>query len=594
MSSGLKCSICLVYTSFKEGDYFVNTPCGHVFHFECLRGWIICQDPKDAMCPLCRRQINLKSVVKLHGISPADINISRKLANFKFVIIGDSGTGKTSLLLQYAKGIFFGENNATIGCDLYFKNVEVAGKVISLSIWDCGGQDRFDAITPNYMRNAHGVFLVYDITNAESFEHLNKWLKLTKDYAPSDVPMILIGNKTDMPDIREVSTEKGKALARDLDINFLETSAKESYNVEAAFRTLTAAALDSLQQAGFADVLELANFLGPNITKFLCRPELLIMEDDLTIVQYSFITGKVPRYHVSDPEGLNLVKQQVPVIFTGSDLVSPAMKWNLEYLKDHLGPGPFAVFIHSASDSVDCNSNGIEDDPSSHPTNSNPHKSISRKRHHLFKYFDQKKADEYTGEFVPDIIREEMTFEHFLAKYNGDRDKERVYFQQPLNNTVGRQIATDFVKFNWTWNIRMTHEWSWGRKRFFLFPPEYFPNLYPYPVHHPHDRQSQVDFDFPDLDRFPKFREAKGVEAIISPGEILYIPMYWWHHVINADDTIAINFWHKDGANTPIEYPLKSYQKVAMVRNIEKMLLQALQDQNDLQTILHWLVDGRF
>jgi Ras-related protein Rab-1A len=194
----------------------------------------------------------VRRCVKLRGISPSDTTIKRKLASFKFVALGDSGVGKTCLLLRYAKGTFLENHNATIGCDLYFKNVEIAGNVITLSIWDSSGQERYDAIAPSYMRSAHGVFLVYDITSRETFDHLEKWIKLAKDLAP-DAHMILIGNKADVPEIREVSTKQGKALAAELGITFLETSAKQAYNVEAAFRALTASALETYQQSGIVD-----------------------------------------------------------------------------------------------------------------------------------------------------------------------------------------------------------------------------------------------------------------------------------------------------------------------------------------------------
>jgi len=313
--------------------------------------------------------------------------------------------------------------------------------------------------------------------------------------------------------------------------------------------------------------------------------------------------GIVPKYDYKDPEAMNLIRNQLPVILTGADLVGPASGWTLEYLNENLGPGPFTVFTNRA------------------PAQSEPHR-----EHHIFKYFDEKKVPEFKGEFKSDITREEIRFDEFLLKFIGDKTKERVYFQQPLNSAVGKQIAADFICFNWKWAMEHQKEWGWGpltanllligqqgnvtpchydeqhnlfcqiegAKKFVLFSPDHFPSMYPYPVHHPYDRQSQVDLENPDLIKFPKFSQVEGVQAILYPGDILYIPMYWWHHVINLTDTIAINFWYKAAANSPIEYPLKSRQKVAMVRNIEKMLLEALQDQQDLSTVLHWVVDGRF
>ncbi|CAG7838642.1 unnamed protein product [Allacma fusca] len=209
MSSSLRCGICLVYSSFKEGDYFLTTPCGHIFHFECFRERIY-RVPHNGVCtcPACKRKIHLSRAVKLEGISPADPSVSSKLASLKFIIIGDSGVGKTGLLLQYARGVFPQQHSSTVGCDL-------------------------------------------------TFDHLEKWITMVKENSPADVHMILIGNKFDLRRVREVTPDKGKALASELGINFLETSAKEATNVEAAFRALTASTLDSLQQAGKIDALKL-------------------------------------------------------------------------------------------------------------------------------------------------------------------------------------------------------------------------------------------------------------------------------------------------------------------------------------------------
>ncbi|XP_023219801.1 hypoxia-inducible factor 1-alpha inhibitor-like isoform X1 [Centruroides sculpturatus] len=109
--------------------------------------------------------------------------------------------------------------------------------------------------------------------------------------------------------------------------------------------------------------------------------------------------------------------------------------------------------------------------------------------------------------------------------------------------------------------------------------------LYPHPVWHPHDRQSQVDFDNPDFEKFPRFHEIRGQDAIIGPGDVLYIPMYWWHHVeslLRTKYTISVNFWYKSGPTGKIKYPLNGHQKMAIMRNIEKMLVEALKDVNEL------------
>ena len=117
-----------------------------------------------------------------------------------------------------------------------------------------------------------------------------------------------------------------------------------------------------------------------------------------------------------------------------------------------------------------------------------------------------------------------------------------------------------------------------GRKRVVLFSPADFGSLYPFPVHHPCDRQSQVDLYAADLTRFPRFPEARPLQAILEPGELLYIPQYWWHHIENlSDECVSLNFWFKDQSKPQkVTLPLSEHQHLAMRRNIEKMIAAEL------------------
>jgi len=116
-----------------------------------------------------------------------------------------------------------------------------------------------------------------------------------------------------------------------------------------------------------------------------------------------------------------------------------------------------------------------------------------------------------------------------------------------------------------------------GHKRIILMAPSEFSGMYPFPVHHPCDRQSQVDIFNPDLERFPKFAQVSGYDCLVSPGEVLYIPAYWWHHIISLTPTISVNFWYKCGqkdiqpkaANRVL---LCDTQRVSLRRNIEKVI----------------------
>jgi len=153
---------------------------------------------------------------------------------FKLVLIGDSGVGKSCLLLRFADDAFTESFISTIGVDFRFRTVKIADKTVKLQIWDTAGQERFRTITSAYYRGADGIIMVYDVTHRESFEHVREWLKEVERYAAPETCKLLIGNKSDRTD-RAVSDSEGAALAKELGMPFLETSARTSDNVEAAF-----------------------------------------------------------------------------------------------------------------------------------------------------------------------------------------------------------------------------------------------------------------------------------------------------------------------------------------------------------------------
>ncbi|XP_051898390.1 ras-related protein Rab-8B isoform X2 [Pristis pectinata] len=125
-----------------------------------------------------------------------------------------------------------------LGIDFKIRTVELDGKKIKLQIWDTAGQERFRTITTAYYRGAMGIMLVYDITNEKSFDNIKNWIRNIEEHASSDVERMILGNKCDMNEKRQVSKERGEKLAIDYGIKFLETSAKSSINVEEAFITL--------------------------------------------------------------------------------------------------------------------------------------------------------------------------------------------------------------------------------------------------------------------------------------------------------------------------------------------------------------------
>ncbi|CAO2203741.1 unnamed protein product, partial [Urochloa humidicola] len=170
-------------------------------------------------------------------VSPATMNPEYDYL-FKLLLIGDSGVGKSCLLLRFADDSYLESYISTIGVDFKIRTVEQDGKTIKLQIWDTAGQERFRTITSSYYRGAHGIIVVYDVTDQESFNNVKQWLNEIDRYASENVNKLLVGNKCDLAESRVVSYEAGKALADEIGIPFLETSAKDATNVEKAFMTM--------------------------------------------------------------------------------------------------------------------------------------------------------------------------------------------------------------------------------------------------------------------------------------------------------------------------------------------------------------------
>ncbi|KAF9152256.1 GTP-binding protein [Mortierella sp. AD011] len=156
----------------------------------------------------------------------------------KLLLIGDSGVGKSCLLLRFSDDSFTPSFITTIGIDFKIRTIELDGKRIKLQIWDTAGQERFRTITTAYYRGAMGILLVYDVTDERSFSNIRNWFSNIEQHASEGVNKILIGNKCDMPDKKVISKDQGQALADEFGIKFLETSAKSNICVEEAFFSL--------------------------------------------------------------------------------------------------------------------------------------------------------------------------------------------------------------------------------------------------------------------------------------------------------------------------------------------------------------------
>jgi Ras-related protein Rab-1A len=157
---------------------------------------------------------------------------------FKVIIIGNSCIGKSSILLNFTDGIFDENFITTIGVDFRVRNFDIDGKKVKIHFFDSGGQDRFRSITSSYYRGSHGIILMYDVSDKESFEDVVPiWMNDIKLNCEEKVSILLVGNKCDLEN-RKISFEQGKELAETLGIDFIETSAKKSINVKDAFERI--------------------------------------------------------------------------------------------------------------------------------------------------------------------------------------------------------------------------------------------------------------------------------------------------------------------------------------------------------------------
>ncbi|XP_048744936.1 ras-related protein Rab6 isoform X1 [Saccostrea cucullata] len=169
------------------------------------------------------------------------------LRKFKLVFLGEQSVGKTSLITRFMYDSFDNTYQATIGIDFLSKTMYLEDRTIRLQLWDTAGQERFRSLIPSYIRDSSVAVVVYDITNANSFQQTSKWIDDVRTERGSDVIIMLVGNKTDLSDKRQITTEEGERKAKELSVMFIETSAKAGYNVKQLFRRV-AAALPGMEQ----------------------------------------------------------------------------------------------------------------------------------------------------------------------------------------------------------------------------------------------------------------------------------------------------------------------------------------------------------
>ena len=154
---------------------------------------------------------------------------------FKIVLIGDSGVGKTNILSRYISNEFSLTTQATVGVEFGSKIIKRGEKLIKLQIWDTAGQERYKSITSAYYKGAKGALIVYDITNRFTFESVDKWVQDLNSYGDKNLTLLLVGNKSDLEDKRQIMKEDGEEKAKSFNLGFIETSACSGDNIDQAF-----------------------------------------------------------------------------------------------------------------------------------------------------------------------------------------------------------------------------------------------------------------------------------------------------------------------------------------------------------------------
>lgn len=163
------------------------------------------------------------------------------LRKFKLVFLGEQSVGKTSLITRFMYDSFDNTYQATIGIDFLSKTMYLEDRTVRLQLWDTAGQERFRSLIPSYIRDSTVAVVVYDITNLNSFQQTSKWIDDVRTERGSDVIIMLVGNKTDLADKRQITIEEGEQRAKELSVMFIETSAKTGYNVKQLFRRVASA-----------------------------------------------------------------------------------------------------------------------------------------------------------------------------------------------------------------------------------------------------------------------------------------------------------------------------------------------------------------
>ena len=179
----------------------------------------------------------------------------------KLLIVGDSSVGKTNFIYRFIENRFNENYMTTTGIDLKTMNIEIKNKKIRVQLWDTAGQEKYRAITTNLFLKVQGTLVVYDITNQDSFVNLKSWVKSIKDECGRQMQILLIGNKSDLDEKREISKDEALAYAKEEKVDYLETSSKTGENIQKAIQILCEKVLDNTDfDADHSFTLEQSSF----------------------------------------------------------------------------------------------------------------------------------------------------------------------------------------------------------------------------------------------------------------------------------------------------------------------------------------------
>ena len=184
---------------------------------------------------------------------------------YKIVIIGDSGVGKSNILSRYVRDEFSMDTKATVGVEFGSKIISINNQQIKIQIWDTAGQEKYKSVSTIYYKGAKGALLVYDISRKETFNNLNRWINEIKNNSDENINILLIGNKCDLEEARQISQEEAFQKAKEINAGFLEVSALQAANIEKAFMYL----IQQIHSKNYNKLDERKNTLKENNNDFI-------------------------------------------------------------------------------------------------------------------------------------------------------------------------------------------------------------------------------------------------------------------------------------------------------------------------------------